>query len=245
MEETLKDIFGKDTTNELIVRFLPHAVEVNQEDSKGIKKTKLVDYLNFFQTINRNIALTTGLMAPGIRYLSRSKGNTYILLEEPPSIRELRVRYSRRNDDGNIYRKKVPMPGLLFGIQIKEGEGLKNISVWALAKPIRELRDPVYCFPLGNSYGANGHFCWGSTIEHWNNIKEVFQVRSVLSFMINSIFNEDLGVKINIPEEFAGQLTSKIQDLYSFLANQDEFPAKLLSSCGTVKSCIDYLEMRN
>jgi len=233
---------------ETSARFLPHGVEVTQQHKEsGVKSTKIVDYNSFFEAVNKNIVLQTGLLPLGCRDFSRADGHVIAMLEEPPRIENMEF-HNRRSEGENIYKAKLPMPGILIGVKLQEGRGVTQASVWALKTPIKDLDDILYNCPLGNTYAGrgsgSGNFCWGNTTGIWKDIKHVHQLRSMVNIFYTSRFNSDLSPCFNIPASMADENIKSVLDLWKYLNGKKEFPTEILMEACTFKTAIQGMEGR-
>lgn len=246
MEKTIQYIFG-DSASNLEAKFLPEIIELHYIDNKTkLKNTKYINYESFFSAVNRQTKLDTKLMAPGVRYMSRKDGFTYVLIEDVGRIQELTLHIKKRKKDGDDSIKiKVPVPPMLVGITLKEHSNIMDARVWALKEPIRSLQDMAYCFPLGNSYGEDGKFCWGTATDYLRNIKEMSQLRSVFSLIYGSAFNNDLDIRCS-PTETMKEETMKdlnnLENFYRYLKGKKVFPYECLQKAGSIINCIRTLE---
>jgi hypothetical protein len=230
--------------NETSAKFLPHGVEVTETSTRtGVKSTKLVDYNSFFEAVNKNIILQTGLIPPGTRYFSRYHGEVIALMEEAPRIEEMTFHDRRGDDKGNI-TARIPVPGILIGVRLNEGHGIVKANVWALKTAIKTIDDPIYHCPLGNTYMGreNQNFCWGTTTEMWKQIKEPHQLRSLMNIFYTSTFNSDLSPCYKTTADIESGKLETIGDLWRFIKNKEEFPTKLLMEAGTFQSAIKSME---
>jgi hypothetical protein len=198
-------------SNEMIIRLPENSADayVSIRNGKTISK-KIVSVPNLISSLAKEQRISTGLMPRGTRVYSGSGNNYIIVVEVPAGIRP--INYNTKN-------LIIPHPSYLFFFKVVNSS-VVDVRILALGGPITSLKNVLYRFPFGNTYG-DGRICWGSV--RLPKIENPINLISIISMFLDSKFNGDLsGGCYNHKESFY------LEDFLKFLDNKETFPIDTL-----------------
>lgn len=204
-----------------------NGILLTEHHDAGNKVIKNISVADFRDRITKNTVYDTGLLPPGVRMYKRGSKTELLLLETPPSIKE--VEYNDRYGEFNgAY--KIPTPWTLWFFSLRrEDNGVRRWhggAVYAMKGPVLNLETQLYMFPFSNT---NGWICWGDIqLPSWRNL---IGVGSLPTIFYNGEFNRDLD-----GSHFRPFMSEKEEDLevhytdelFFEIDGKDEFPVDIL-----------------
>jgi len=185
----------------------------------SVIKTKKVKTSELLMSLSGINGLSTPLLPPGTRYFNKTKELTTVLIEVPPTIREIEYVSGSKL----IFKGKFPFPWEVFSLCFStDNSGKLNLyssALYALKNPIFSIEDELYFVPCSNVFPEN-NICWGSTITS-SNLKQmdnISQAYRFVSMFHDAKFNTDLHPKLAVDKRYEDILREH-KDLAEFNYN--------------------------
>lgn len=209
-------------SNEMIIRLPENSADayVSIRNGKTISK-KIVSIPNLISSLAKEQKISTGLLPRGARVYSGSENNYTIVIEVPAGIRP--INYNTKNFI-------VPHPSYLFFFRVSNSS-VVDVRIFALGGPITSLKNALYRFPFGNTYG-DGRICWGGV--HLPKIENPINLISIIGMFLDSKFNGDLS-----GGSFKHKECYYLEEFLVFLDKKETFPIdSLIKLSETIEYCI-------
>lgn len=203
------------------------SILVEEISSSGEVTVKAVSARDFALAVAGDIVLDTGWLGPNVRRMRQKGGHTVVLVEDPPTVRDVRFGQERFT---------IPTPRCLFKCVLRQrivvrvalvACGAKSAFAW-----IPNDQMIVQRFPFGNVFDDTS-ICWGRNRE----LPKVgaSEVAGLVRLFWEIPFNRDLDGRGQVAERWNGEETGGTLWLFRKLNGLAEFPEELLVRYETLR----------
>jgi hypothetical protein len=204
------------------------AILMEERSAEGEVTVKAVSTRDFVRAVAGELVLDTGWLGPNVRRLQEKGGQTHVLIEDPPTVRE--VQYESR-------RFTIPTPRCLFAFVLRERNVTEaRLVACGVGSPFAWIptdRMMVQKFPFSNVFDDT-RICWG----HGQKLPKVTiaEVAGLVRLFWEIPFNHDLDGHGQVSRLWRDEYTEGTLWLFQKLQKLEVFPEDLLMSYGTLRS---------
>ena len=223
MEDSVKEIRINDKYTNFLVSTITSPKDLETGETEPVYKKRTIFTEDFSKKLFQNSA-DAQILPPNVRYLERLEKGSIVIVEEPPAIRTIFIRFDIKQElnraklkkclelydpdkyyrkkqylDGNedYYRFTLAMPYIIHFLAFGLGNNFMGGSIFFRKSQLRGLADGLYKAPFTN-INAGQNICYGSNRKFSEKSSLNLAVENVLNSWWSSVFNTDYSYNYNL-----------------------------------------------